>query len=83
MFVYMKEILLKAQAILDKTDDFKAFETEYNQNLRMQGERVFDGAIFVFDLNKDYTLVVSFSEYSFDNFSIIHKSLDEDLLLHI
>jgi len=78
-----KEILKKAQTILDKTDDWGAFEVEYDQHLRMHGERMVDGAIFVFKLDDDYTLVVRFSDYSFDDFSIIHKSVDKELLLFI
>jgi hypothetical protein len=73
----------KAEAILDKADDFSTFASEYDQNLRMHGERLVDGAIFVFDLGKNYSLVVNFSDYSFDNFSLIHESADSFLLNHI
>jgi hypothetical protein len=76
-------MLSEASTILSRTDDWQAFEKEYSGNLRFSGERMVDGAVFVFDLAKEYTLLVSFSDYSFDNFSIIHKSLSGDVLEQI
>jgi len=77
------KLLAKAKDILDRTDDFSKFEEKYSQNLRMHGERMVDGAVFVFDLKEGYSLLVFFSDYSFDYFSIIHKSLNGDILQYV
>ena len=83
MIEITKQALAGAQAILVKTDNFSEFSNEYGQHLRMHGDRLTDGAIFIFNLNDGYSLVIRFIDNSFENFSIIHQSLDSDLLLHV
>lgn len=79
----MEKVLTAAQVILSKTDDFKSFEEKYNKNLRFHGDRLADGATFVFDIANGYSLIINFSDYSYRSFSIIHESLDGDTLTHI
>lgn len=79
----MKELLKKVDVILEKTDDFESFKDEYYENLRMHGERLADGAVFFFDLGDNYSLVITFTDYLFENFSIIHRSLNSDMLFDI
>lgn len=76
-------ILSKAKNILSQVNDFSSFESKYFEHIRLQGERTIDVAIFVFDIEKDYKLVVYFADAGFENFSIIHNSIDEELLNYI
>lgn len=73
----------KAQTILAKTTDFRLFEEEFAENLRFSGERMADGATFVFELEEDYLLIVSFSDYNFDDFAIVHKSFNGNLMNYL
>lgn len=73
-------VLNKCKTILSNTDDFTNFESLYPENLRMHGDRVMDAAIFIFNIEDEYKLVVSFSEGEFDCFSILHNSINEENL---
>lgn len=72
------DILYQAQTL-----QFHEFEEAHGHNLHSHGERMVDGARFVFDLDKEYKLIVDFADYSFENFSIIHKSFDDETLIYL
>lgn len=76
-------IISKAEKILAHVDDFSSFEDKYPNHLRLHGERILDAAIFVFDIGENYKLVVHFAEAEFESFSIIHNSIDQELLNYI
>lgn len=70
----MKEILAKANEILNKAQNDLAFLADNADNIIATGERSVDYSLYCFDLSDDYYLLIDFVDFSIEDFSIVNKS---------
>jgi hypothetical protein len=74
------EILAEVFWILSQVKrDYNKFANEYQQYLKVSGEREYDGAIYIFPLTEDesYKLIVETEEYKLVAFEIESKKIQE------
>lgn len=73
------DILQKASKIIEKAKNDKHFAGDHCDEIIMSGESTADYSLHKFELSEDYFLLLDFSDFSFNDFSIINKSHYEQM----
>lgn len=69
----MNDILSKAQEIITEAQNSEVFFSKYATNLVGTGERSVDYSVYDIDINDDYSLIIDFADFSFENFSLVYN----------
>lgn len=69
----MNNILEKAKRIIEKAMNDENFLADYSDSMIAMGERTVDYCAYCIDLDDEYFLIVDFSDFGFDDFSIVNK----------
>jgi len=73
LFINTVEAYAKAEEIINEAKTNENFHQKYANNTIGTGERASELIIYLFELTDDLRLVIDFTEFSFDSYSVISK----------